>query len=242
MHVSLFSGKFDPSGIKCSSLALEVSKDLQCSFDEKIRIASAKKDGHWKISYMNVKSLYAHCGDVVRDNVLMDSDLISLGETWLHCQSEVTLSAFKGYFANFGRGKGVAAYTRCNLDHIPYTQSGDCHSLIHMKMSGIDFIFVYVSHNCDRKQLLHQLFGLMNSSNPTVLMGDFNEKYSTSSQMSRDLEKRNFSQLISTPTHDKGNLIDHLYVNDLLLQKGHFIEKNAAYYSDHDIITLYIKK
>ena len=240
--ISLFSGKFDPSGIKCSSLALEESKRLQCSFDEKIKITSAKKDGHWKISYLNVKSLYAHCGDVVRDNIMMDSDLISLGETWLHFQSEVSFSGFKGYFANFGRGKGVAAFTKCHLDQIPYIQSSDCHSLIQMKMFGIDFIFVYISHNCDRKQLIHQLFDLMNSSNPTVLMGDFNEKYSKSSNMSRDLETRNFSQLISTPTHDKGNLIDHLYVNDLLLQKGHFIEKNAAYYSDHDIITLYIKK
>ena len=99
----LFAGKFEPSGIKCSSLALEVSRKLQDTFDEKLKFSSLKKEGHWKISYLNVRSLYAHCKDVARDNIMMDSDMFCLGETWLNCQSEVLFGGFNGHFASFGR-------------------------------------------------------------------------------------------------------------------------------------------
>ena len=189
-----------------------------------------------------MKSLYAHCGDVAKDNIIMDSDIFSLGETWLHCPSEVSFSGFVGHFASFGRGKGVAAFSRISTDQPPYIQSSSCHSVIRLDVSGIDLIFVYVSQNCDRKILFGELFDLIKSSKPTVLMGDFNEKYCKSSKMTKVLESQNFSQLISAPTHDRGNLLDHMYVNELLSEKNFFVEKNSAYYSDHDIITIYIEK
>ena len=195
-----------------------------------------------KISYVNVRSLYAHCGDVMRDNIMMNSDIFSVGETWLNCESEVSFNGFKGYFASFGRGKGVAAFSQFHLDQFPYIYSSDSFSIIKIEIFGIELVFVYVSQNCDRKVLVSQLFDHMNPTKPTVIMGDFNEKYCKTSNMSRDLERRNFSQLISTPTHDRGNLIDHVYVNGLMSEREYFIEKNAAYYTDHDITTLYIKK
>ena len=194
-----------------------------------------------KISYLNIKSLYAHCGDVARDNIMMNSDVFSVGETWLSCESEVSFSGFDGYFASFGRGKGVAAFSQFHLDQTPYIHSSDSYSIIKIEIFGIDIFFVYVSQKCDRKVFISQLFDLLNSSKPTVIMGDFNEKYCKTSKMSTDLEKQSFSQLITAPTHDKGNLIDHIYVNGLLSEREPFIEKNSAYYTDHDIITIYIK-
>ena len=173
---------------------------------------------------------------------MIESDILTLGETWLQGQSEVSFNGFEGHFASFGRGKGIAVFSRHQLYYGPSKSSSECHSVIKVVLSDIELIFVYVSQNCDRKALLSQLFDYMDLANPTVVMGDFNEKYCESSYLSKSFKRRGFSQLISSPTHDKGNLIDHMYVNNLVLERGHFVEKSAAYYSDHDILTLYIKK
>ena len=47
---------------------------------------------------------------------------------------------------------------------------------------------------------------------------------------------------IQKPTFDKGTLIDHIYVNQALIDLGVFTEQEAAYYTDHDIVTLFIAK
>ena len=54
------------------------------------------------------------------------------------------------------------------------------------------------------------------------------------------MKNRGFQQLIQAPTFDKGTLIDHIYVSDCL--NGSCIEQNAAYYTDHDIVSLFIPK
>ena len=42
------------------------------------------------------------------------------------------------------------------------------------------------------------------------------------------------------PTYDDGTLIDHVYVNQSLSDMKVFIQQNAAYYTDHDIVSLCI--
>ena len=56
------------------------------------------------------------------------------------------------------------------------------------------------------------------------------------------MRERGFSQLIQKPTYDDGTLIDHIYVNQALSELGSITEQTAAYYSDHDIVTLLIAK
>ena len=48
--------------------------------------------------------------------------------------------------------------------------------------------------------------------------------------------------LVKSPTCDTGSTLDHIYVNDAMKLKGVTTELDAAYYSDHDIISLYIPK
>lgn len=54
--------------------------------------------------------------------------------------------------------------------------------------------------------------------------------------------ERGFSQLIQKATYDDGTLIDHIYVNQVMSELGSIAEQEAAYYSDHDIVTLFIAK
>ena len=41
---------------------------------------------------------------------------------------------------------------------------------------------------------------------------------------------------------DTGSTLDHIYVNNAMKMKGITTEIDAAYYSDHDIISLNIPK
>ena len=50
------------------------------------------------------------------------------------------------------------------------------------------------------------------------------------------------STIVKRPTCDTGSTLDHIYVNDAMKLKGTITELDAAYYSDHDIISLYIPK
>ena len=51
-----------------------------------------------------------------------------------------------------------------------------------------------------------------------------------------------FSQLIMTPTFDKGTLIDHIYANKPMSDLKVFTRQEPAYYTDHDIVSLFVPK
>ena len=52
--------------------------------------------------------------------------------------------------------------------------------------------------------------------------------------------EKGFHQLVQNPTHERGGLIDHVYVNDALLADQPFVTQRSVYYSDHDAIVLHI--
>ena len=230
------------NGIKCSSTALEESKRLQLHYETSIKADQEKKKGCWKISYLNVRSLNAHFHDVTNDNILMESDVFSLGETWLYRDANVKYHSFEGHFANVGPGKGLATFHKFNAISNLSIHSSECHSVIKISHEDLDLIFVYISNKCDRAQLLILFDILINVNEPTLVIGDFNEKYSEKSNVAMSLKEKRFTQHMNEATHDKGNTIDHLYVNESLLRKGCFTERNPSYYSDHDILSIYVNK
>ena len=76
----------------------------------------------------------------------------------------------------------------------------------------------------------------------TVVIGDFNEHFCESSRIGSTLRSLNLHQQVKKSTHDKGNLIDHIYTNEALEKRGFIIETSAAYYSDHDVVSIFVKK
>lgn len=88
-------------------------------FDDFEKVKKLKRADHWKISYLNIDSLNAHLEDLKIDNEINDSDVIGLGETWLEVNKTIDFLNFAGYFANFGRGKGQAAFSKMQLSYQP---------------------------------------------------------------------------------------------------------------------------
>ena len=98
--------------IRCDPEALAETERLEKIFDD------TKREKCWQISFLNVrliKALDGHREDVSNyiviqkrpDKLLMNSDLLGLGETWLEEDKTVNFPGFSGYFSTSGQGKGI---------------------------------------------------------------------------------------------------------------------------------------
>jgi hypothetical protein len=240
---------FDPSEIKCDEkYSLPESKRLDTVYDDIENSKKERRDKCWKVSYLNVRSLKSadgHREDVASDDIIMGSDMFGLGETWLDEDVQVNYDEFHGYFANFGNGKGVASYSKIDLDGEPEIVASETFSAICFKTKQFCIIFLYLSSNFKTNDLFAYLDKWIENDIPTAVIGDINQniwnmrKASFANKMRKS---KGFHQLINKPTCDSGSLIDHLYVNDAMKALGISTDIDAAYYSDHDIISLYIPK
>ena len=237
------SGKLDPSQIRCDPDALEESKRLSKEFDDREAELAEKRSKVWKISYLNVRSLNAHCEDVRKDNFLIDSDILGLGETHQKDEEVVPLDEFFGVFANFGKGKGVAGYTKMDLQAEPCIVKSNSYSAILLKTHHFTIIFLYLSNNYDKTSVFTLLDKWIEVKTPTAVIGDVNENIlAGNSQCENFMRGKGFYQMVDQPTRHSGTLIDHIYVNDALDQIGFSTQVDACYYSDHDIISMYVTK
>ena len=73
-------------------------------------------------------------------------------------------------------------------------------------------------------------------------MGDINENSLAKSKFETFMKSKGFTQQIQEPTHLQGSVIDHVYVNQAMKKKNILTRIDACYYSDHDIISLFVEK
>lgn len=241
------AGHFDVKQIKCNLDALAETNRLQKIFDDSEKEQRDQRKNVWRISYLNVRSLKSsngHREDVKSDNFIMDTDLFGLGETWLQQDNKVNFVGFSGYFANFGNGKGVAGYSKISLVSQPEVASSETYSAIFFKTEYFHIIFLYLSSTYSKDSLFALLETWIEKDKPTAVIGDVNENLlkMKKSNFTKMMRSHGFDQLIKEPTCLTGSLIDHLYVNDAMKAKGISTAIDAAYYSDHDIISLDINK
>lgn len=234
-------GKVDPAGIHASPEALEESKRLQTIFDQRVQIMNEKRERYWKISYLNVASLRSKTNDVQKDNFLANSDIFGLGETWLEQGETVIFNGFDGQFANYGQGKGVSTFS--SMDYIlKHSVSSNFFSAIHLRTEKFDVIFVYISSNCDKQEIFGLMADWIENERPTTIIGDVNMDFRKDCKIAKFLEEKGFQQLIKKATCVTGSLIDQVYANQALMSCNVETEQCSVYYSDHDIITIYIPK
>lgn len=236
------AGDFKPEGIHCSQLALLESQRLEGVFESEQTQEIKMRLMHKKISYLNTRSLCAHLEDINQDLDLIGSDMLGLGETWLAVDQEVQLEGFNGHFASNGNGKGVAAFTKesCSAEVSKVTE--EKFSAICVEERDLVVIFLYLSQDFNQQKLFETLTTWMSQRKPTAVLGDVNWNYNLKQHsMKNFMFEHDFCQLIETATHEQGNILDQIWVNSKLQQQGCFTSKESVHFSDHDIITLYIK-
>ena len=129
-----------------------------------------------------------------------------------------------------------------NLAAQPEIMTSSSASAIFMKTSQFNIIFLYLSNDYDKQTVFGLLETWIQTPTPTAVMGDINEDFYDNSIFEKFMRSKGFYQMVDKPTRESGKLIDHIYVNDQMDQTGFSTQVDANYYSDHDIISLYVSK
>ena len=84
----------------------------------------------------------------------------------------------------------------------------------------------------------------INEERKVAILGDMNWKYDCEKTEMKDYLENTleFKQIVNVPTHDQGHIIDHIYINQKLIQEKPTFCSEPVYYSDHDIIQLKVPK
>ena len=79
---------------------------------------------------------------------------------------------------------------------------------------------------------------------PIAIIGDVNENLEKMKKQPflNKMTSMGFEQQIKESTCQTGSLIDHLYLNNAMKAKNISTTVDAVYYSDHDMVSLYIPK
>ena len=111
----------------------------------------------------------------------------------------------------------------------------------------LDIIAVYRSSDSSRSNMidfLSEMRTLISTKNKTLILGDFNFNALCQDQnyILRELENWNFKQLVQTPTHIQGRVIDHCYISNNMPLGSISLAQKSVYYTDHDIIEVTINE
>ena len=232
------AGDFDPKYIKCESASLIEAERLDMICLSKDRKKAEFEKSSLKISYLNVRSLRKHHEDVIKDPILMKSDIIGLGETWLHEGETVDIPSYIGTYVNSGRGKGLSVFSKSGLFTICLHESDA--SAIFVNHERLDIVFLYLSKNFNWPRVMEWLDSIISPVKATVVMGDVNWHYPDPHPMKEYMKSNGFDQLIGRATHEGGQIIDHLYISDDLKETSLVVENISSYFTDHDILKIYV--
>ena len=106
-----------------------------------------------------------------------------------------------------------------------------------MLVKDVTVVFIYLSQDVKLVEVLNHLKNFV--TNRTIILGDVNFYPDSSNLLTRQLKLWKFSQLVEEPTHDKGNIIDHVYVSEDLLHRA-TCDLHYVYYSDHQVVCVNI--
>ena len=73
-----------------------------------------------KIISFNVRSLKKHFADILKDEKILNADVICLSETWISTDtelSELKLPNFESMSSIYGAGKGVTIYSKNQINN-----------------------------------------------------------------------------------------------------------------------------
>jgi hypothetical protein len=238
----LFLFPFDESKIYCNEKAKEEAFKLKSRAINRQRTPwDTEQEKSIKISSLNVRSLNQHFEDLQKDHFLQKSDIICLTETWLSYDLENT-GKYHSYFINSG-SKGVALFSVIKPETVDKLSSDEA-SVIIASFASFDLILVYrFSENSSIFDFTEEIVNIVNLTKTVIVCGDFNINLTKFPQnkFSKALFNLGFIQLVNSPTHILGGIIDHVYFysNDMSTCSLHKIY--PVYFSDHDAVSFCLK-
>ena len=227
----------DCAGWKVSFSALD---ELNDSMKQAVN-TDTEEENKLEIMCLNVRSLRQHMMDVEQMVRNRNFAVLCLQETWLcsdNVGDEFKLENFNCDLISRGRGKGIATYYKTDFKVHDRVCSDDCQFAI-LTSNKLSVINVYRSSGC--KNFCELLKPRIDEDKPTIICGDFNTDYRDSAnQVSRFLkETMKFHQLVVESTHEKGSILDQVWINAPLADKIK-VEQTCLRFSDHDMIKIVV--
>ena len=177
----------------------------------------------------------------------MKSDIICLNETWEesdHIRDDLQIPNYELHLNSKGNGKGVATYYRKDKFKHDADVKEDYMQLTKFTSQMLDIITLYRSQSGDCNKLNEHIDLMTTDGKPLLVLGDFNFCFlsNKNSRIKQHLEAKNFSQLITEPTHVQGHLLDQAYLQDKEGQLKWTTEIQSKYFTDHKGIAIIIKQ
>ena len=239
-------GDFNPKQIRTDKEAKIVTERLNEIAHQREALEQELHESSTVLASLNVRSLRNHCEDVGSDPFIMKADIIGLCETWLKEDEKVEFPGYNGIFVSYpgdlAKGKGIAVFTKEPLDYDALKVEDASASAVCVKHEELDVIFLYLSKDFDWQIVCEFLETVIDPMKPTIIMGDMNWHYPDDHPMKNYLDLKDFTQLISRATHERGRCIDHLYVSRHYGEDEVGFKQQSVPYSDHDLITAFVPK
>ena len=189
---------------------------------------------------LNILSLRKHFLDLEKRFQTKSIDCLCLQETWLHETSDAVQYQIRDmipHLNSVGLGRGIATYNSEDF-HLrgEFICEQSC-QLLKVRSDNIDIINVYRSQDCSIKLFKDKIQYVIDPLMPTIITGDTNIDISRESgqQFLEFMNNLGFTQLVKFPTHDKGGLLDHVFVTEDLLER---VSVSDTDFSDHQLITI----
>ena len=206
-----------------------------------------------KVSYLNVHSLRDKIEDIRSDSILMFSDIIILGETWLDVKVDekdlsLQIEGFKLHLNSVRKGRGLAVYYKDKIVAIGETDSDVNRQITIMESRECCVMGLYRS--AEDTTLSNRLRTMIPKVGPFMVTGDFNiclakdpdhEVFKTLRTMGfsplTSEEMRN-KKMTSEATHFDGGHIDQAWLREGDMVSN--VELYSPYYTcrDHDALLI----
>ena len=216
-------------------------REYNSGLENAINIDKEEDKKYFEIVSVNILSLKKHLTDLKRKYENTSIDCLCLQETWLPEYDDATLYKIGDmvpHLNSVGPGRGIATY--CDEEEFDLTGEFICEKdcqILKIRCDKFDLINVYRSQAC--KVFKEKVKYVVDTARPTILCGD------TNIDITKDDGKRfldfmknlGLTQLVQKPSHQRGGLLDHVYVTDDLFEKV-TVKQTGVFFSDHDLITI----
>ena len=246
-------GKVNPKQLKpCEKALAEVKRLEEVSINKNLPPWYNNELEIVRIIFLNTRSHKKHYADVKHSELIKMSDLILLSEGWLNETDEECYDLpnyCKPKYVVAGRGKGLVTYHNNHFKHVKDINKEN-YQMTLFESDIVNVISVYRSKDAPLKDTLLdviKLWNLVDKHKPCIVGGDFNISADQRNPLTSGLEALCFKQQIRQATHEKGNILDHLYYRPRTMvyaNSNKFVQPEIAlqsvYWSDHDAITVMI--
>ena len=183
----------------------------------------------------NIRSATKNLKHLLSSKTILNVQVICLQETWLDPSefNDEDKNGWKQHNNSVGRGKGISTLYN-SLYTMKVDVSNPQYQMTKVSSSSMDIINVYRSEGAVTSSFLEDLLSLYDKEE-TVIMGDFNLCYiqQRNHQIFKTIESLGFNQLVKSPTHIKGRMID------LVFSKSFFeVIQQSPFFTDHDILVV----